>query len=107
MPAPPLKRSFRDLSDAEAGDIEKSLLLARAGLYGNVGWDELPQSQRILIVSEAGAGKTYECQTQQGLLWASGEAAFYLDLATLSGSTVREMLLQEEEDRFDAWLRSQ
>jgi hypothetical protein len=107
MPPPALKRSFRDLSDAEVGDIEKASMLARAGLYGNVGWEELLQSRRVLIVSEAGAGKTYECQAQQVTLWNAGEAAFYLDLATLSGSSVREMLIQDEENRFDAWLRSQ
>ena len=58
-------------------------------------------------MSEAGAGKTYECQSQQGKLWKAGEPAFFLDLATLAGSTVRDMLGTDEEERFDAWLRSQ
>lgn len=102
-----IKRSFRDLSDAEVADIEKASALARVGWTGSFGWDELLRSQRVLIVSEAGAGKTYECQTLQAKLWKAGEPAFFLDLATLAGSSVREMLGDDEEERLDAWLRSQ
>jgi len=104
---PPIKRSFRDLSDAEVADIEKASALARIGWTGSFGWDELLRSQRVLIVSEAGAGKTYECQAQQAKLWKLGEPAFFLDLATLAGSSVREMLGGEEEERLNEWLRSQ
>ena len=105
--SPSIKRTFRDLSDAEVADIEKASAFARVGWTGGFGWDELLQSQRVLIVSEAGAGKTYECQAQQAKLWKAGEPAFLLDLATLAGSSVRDMLNADEEERFDAWLRSQ
>jgi hypothetical protein len=103
-----IKRSFRDLSDAEVADIERASALARVGWTGSFGWDELLRSKRVLIVSEAGAGKTYECQEQQAKLWNAGEPAFFLDLATLAGSSVRDMLGGAgEEERLDAWLRSQ
>jgi hypothetical protein len=103
---PSIQRSFRDLSDAEVADIEKASL-AWVGWSGSVGWDEVLRSQRILIVSEAGAGKTYECRAQQERLWNAGEPAFFLDLATLATSSVRDMLSGEEEQRLDEWLRSQ
>lgn len=72
-------------------------MLARIGWRGNFGWDELLLSQRVIMVSEAGAGKTYECQAQQARLWSAGEPAFFLELATLSGSSVRDMLSHEED----------
>jgi len=102
-----IRRLFRDLSAAEVGDIEQASALVRDDWRGSFGWDELLRSDRVLIVSEDGAGKTYECQTQQVRLWKDGEPAFFLDLATLAGSSVRNMLSQEEEQRFEAWLRSQ
>jgi hypothetical protein len=102
-----IKRTFRDLSDKEVADIESASALVRMGWSGGVGWDELVRSYRVLIVSEAGVGKTYECREQQKKLWAAGEPAFFLDLATLAVNSVREMLGNEEEQRFDAWLRSQ
>ena len=98
---------FRDLSDAEVADIEKASVLARVGWTGSFGWDELLRSQRVLIMSEAGAGKTYECRAQQQKLWKAGEPAFFLDLATLAGSSVRDMLDGDEEKRLEAWLRFQ
>jgi hypothetical protein len=102
-----IQRSFRDLSAAEVGEIEQASVLVRVGWPGSFGWDELLRSDRVLIVSEAGAGKTYECQAQQVRLWKAGEPAFFLDLATLAGSSVRDMFSQEEVERFEAWLRSQ
>jgi hypothetical protein len=47
------------------------------GWAKDIGREALLESQRILIVSEAGAGKTYECQTQQQILWHKGEPAFF------------------------------
>lgn len=102
-----IARSFRDLSDAEVADIEKASSLARVGWTGSFGWEEVLRSKRVIIVSEAGAGKTYECMAQQARLWEGGEPAFFLDLATLAVGSVRAMLGHEEEARFDAWLRSQ
>jgi hypothetical protein len=105
---PSIKRSFLDLSDADVGDSDRTYTLAKLGWPKSFGWAELLRSQRILIVSEAGAGKTYECQAQQAKLWDAGEAAFFLDLATLAVSSVRDMLGGEgEEERLDGWLRSQ
>lgn len=102
-----MQRSFRELSDEEVADIEKASALTRIGWTRSLTWDELLLSKRVLIVSEAGAGKTFECQVQQAKLWNGGEAAFFLDLATLAVSSVREMLSEEEEARLDTWLRSQ
>src|SRR5205814_6460733 len=69
--------------------------------------DELIKSRRILIVSEAGAGKTFECRAQQEALWAKGEPAFFLELAALSREDIKNLLSSDEEARFDAWLRAQ
>src|SRR5258708_4678237 len=102
----PLKRTFQDLTDAEMDDVDGSFLRTR-GWYGAVSWSDLYRSKRILIVSEAGVGKTHECQQQQQILWDAGEPAFFLDLATLANGSVRAMLTQEQKARFSAWLRSQ
>ncbi|MDO8423146.1 MAG: hypothetical protein Q7S99_13395 [Parvibaculum sp.] len=102
-----IERSFCDLSADEVGDIEQVSSLFRTGWYKSFGWEELMRSDRILIVSEAGAGKTYECQSQKEKLWNAGEPAFFFDLATLASNSVRDMLSQQEEERFDVWLRSQ
>ena len=107
VPGEGIQRSFRDLSDQEVADVERASALTRYGLLGGFGWDELLKSQRILIVSEAGAGKTFECHSQRDKLWAADEPAFFFELAVLANTNVREMLSSAEEERFDAWLSAQ
>jgi hypothetical protein len=59
------------------------------------------------MISEAGAGKTYECRKQAQGLWDAGEPAFFIELAALASTDLRSMLDDEEEMRLDAWLSSQ
>ncbi len=104
---PAIARTFRDLSEKDVADIQSASTLARMGWSGDFGWDELLKSSRILIVSEAGAGKTFECRGQQEALWFKGEPAFFLELAALSREDVKNLLSADEETRFNAWLRAQ
>lgn len=103
----PIARTFRDLSNEEVADIEKASALARYGWRGGISWGEVLRSPRVLLISEAGVGKTRECREQRDRLVAAGEPAFFFDLATLANVAPREMLLPDEEARFDAWLASQ
>lgn len=104
---PNVQRTFRDLSQEEIADVERATMLSQVGWSGAVGWDRLLESRRILIISEAGAGKTYECRSQQQALWGQGEPAFYLDLAQLANSNLRDLLSVDEEARLEAWLAAQ
>ncbi len=59
------------------------------------------------MISEAGAGKTYECYGQARRLWDAGEPAFFIELAGLAAGDLRSLLDGDEEARLDAWLSSQ
>jgi len=104
---PSIQRVFRDLSQKEFADIEQASVLLKMGWSGAFGWNTLLESQRVLIISEAGAGKTYECRGQQKILWNKGEPAFYLELGQLALSNLRDLLSVEEEARLDTWLAAQ
>jgi hypothetical protein len=106
-PANGLSRTFLDLSDKDLAEVQSASVLPRwAGMYGS-SWEDLLTARRILIVSEAGVGKTYECLACQQGLWAKGEPAFFLELTTLADTAVADMLGPEERQRLDAWLRAQ
>ncbi|MCH4267850.1 MAG: hypothetical protein LKF80_05555 [Brevundimonas sp.] len=104
---PAIERTFKDIPEQQPLDIEQAALMRDLGYDGGSTWDDLLKSPRVLIVSEAGAGKTHECRAQQRAKWNAGEPAFYLELAVLAQSSVRDMLGPEEEARFDSWLTSQ
>src|SRR5436190_754792 len=75
IPTYSIQRSFQELSEIEVANIERASQLAREDLRGSLAWEDILRSPRVLIVSEAGAGKTYECRSRQELLWGAGEPA--------------------------------
>lgn len=102
-----MRRIFSDIPKTLVTESDQTDFLRNlSGLRGS-DWNDLLKSNRILIVSEAGAGKTYECQSQQIQMWQDGEAAFFLELAELANTDVRGMLTADQESRFDYWLGSQ
>jgi hypothetical protein len=102
-----IDRTFQDISEEDLHKADQQPYLVSLGWSKGIGWQELLYSKRILIISEAGAGKTHECKSQCKRLWDAGEPSFYLDLAELAKSDVRNMLKLEKETRLDAWLATQ
>ncbi len=102
-----IERSFQNIPKGSLTESDQQSFLVSMGWSKAQGWEQLLLSKRILIVSEAGGGKTHECRAQQKMLWDAGQPAFFLELATLAQSDVRSMLDDNEEYRFDEWLVSQ
>lgn len=103
----PIERTFQDIPEGKFDEADQHAFLVGLGWREGLAWDDLLNSKRILIVSEAGAGKTYECEEQQRRMWEDGEPAFRLELASLAVEKISDLLSGEEEERFDAWLLSQ
>lgn len=102
-----IKRIFQDIDEEHLVDADKQHFLMQLGWSNGVTWEELLRSKRILLISEAGAGKTYECRDQACRLAAAGEAAFFVELASLASNDLRDLLGYEDETRLDMWLASQ
>src|SRR5258706_902475 len=103
----PVERIFQDIPDDKITEAERTAFLMDLGWHKGSNWDDLLKSKRVLIISEAGAGKTHECRKQQKTLWDMGEPAFYVELANLAHHNLRDLLSHEEEARFDAWHTAQ
>lgn len=101
-----MDRTFKDLRRPTGKD--ETFELAWSERFDETGapWDELLKSQRILIVSEAGAGKTFECESKARELFARGEPAFFLSLESVASAGVVATLFGEEHERFANWLAS-
>ncbi|MDP3676498.1 MAG: hypothetical protein Q8R44_15600, partial [Novosphingobium sp.] len=101
---PNIERAFRDLTRAEIEDPETLEALDTVGFGGTLTWPDLLSSQRLLIVSPAGAGKTFECQQQASQRFAAGDAAFFVTLEGLSGSELPDLLDQAQRQRLGDWM---
>lgn len=105
MPTPALlERRFFDLTETAGRDTEFSWAFDR---YGSMDWNELLDSPRVLVVAEAGTGKTFECKAQQRRLWDEGKPAFWIELASLKRNELPNTLGSEALERFHAWLDDQ
>lgn len=102
-----IARAFKDIPDGEINAADQQSFLVGLGWGQDSTWDDLLQSKRITIVSEAGSGKTYECRAQAEKLWAAGEPAFFVEMAALATEDLRGLLDADEEARLDEWFASQ
>jgi hypothetical protein len=102
-----IERTFNGIPDGKISETDQQSFLIDLGWSRGTTWADLLQSRRVLIISEAGAGKTHECRMQAKRLWAAGEPAFFVELAALATEDLRSLLDADEEDRLDAWLASQ
>ncbi len=102
-----LERSFAEIPAEDTTDAIVARPIRRRCSSSPLGWPDLLKSDRVLIISQAGSGKTYECETQQRRLWAEGEPAFMLELADLAAHNLEDQLSPEEEQRLQQWRLSQ
>lgn len=102
-----IERTFQNVPDGKISEADQQSFLVSLGWSRGATWDDLLRSPRVLIISEAGAGKTYECRAQAQRLWKADEPAFFIELAALATEDLRGLLEAEEEARLDTWLSSQ
>jgi len=102
-----IERTFQNIPDGKIGEADQQSFLVSLGWARGSTWNDLLTSKRVLIISEAGAGKTYECRAQTKRLWTQGQPAFFIELAALATEDLRSLLDGDEEARLDTWLASQ
>lgn len=100
----PLGRTFRELS-SYASESDESDLAKAFYVSNGIRWSDLLQGYRVVILSEAGSGKTEEFRTIAKQLRSEGNAAFFLRLENIPDhfSTAFDI---GTKDEFDQWLGS-
>lgn len=102
-----IERSFQDIPKDGLSESEQISFLSDLGWKNGDNWSNLLRSKRILIVSEAGTGKTYECKNQQDILFQKGEPSFYIELSDLARTNLYDHFSSEEQTRFNEWRTAQ
>ena len=98
-----LERRFRGLTDEELEDTESLVLLEELGSYMTIGWPELLRHSRVILLAEAGSGKTMEMEAQAKRLVGIGQYAFFVALESLNDEPFINLLSSVEAKRFEAW----
>ena len=92
------------LNNTGTNIIGKSVPSIYSGMSFERKWDDLLKSNRIIIIAEAGAGKSYECREQSKRLWNNGEPSFFINLSDLANNILMDLLSDEEKQRFKQWM---
>lgn len=96
-----LDRRFHPLTDSEMENAES---LAAGSDYGSgIGWPKLLNYRRLILLAEAGAGKTAEMRQQAKRLAEEGRFAFFVELESLARESVEDILLADARERLDEW----
>ena len=100
-----LQRRFHELTDSDLEDTESLLIWSGSGFGPDIGWSELLQYARVILLAEAGSGKTEEMREQARRLAGEGRFAFFIPLESLGQGRgqVTDPLSPTEEKRFDQW----
>lgn len=99
-----LGRHFHQITDKELGDEE--LLAAYNENYGwnhSLGWSDLLQRKRVVILASAGSGKTEEMVQMAKKLVGDRKPAFYVRLEELAGVDFESLLKYEDLERLKTW----
>jgi hypothetical protein len=106
MTTVPLDRRFYEWRE-EADWLAHSQSRAAAGLSDDMlGWPDLLAKRRVVILAEAGSGKTEELTEQARLQAASGKFAFYATVQDVGRDGLDIALRPADRQRLDAWRKS-
>ena len=72
-------------------------------LPGHLGWSELLEHERVILVAEGGSGKSVEMCQQKSRLTEAGRNAFFVSLDDLNREPLGDSLSPEEASKFQAW----
>jgi hypothetical protein len=98
-----LQRRFHVLTASELAEPEHLAALNDHDYGGGVDWTDLLGHRRVVLLAEAGAGKTWEMMEQASRLTAQGCFAIFVPLEGLAAHPLRDLLTVEEGGRLEAW----
>ena len=98
--------SGKSAEDAQREAIEN--FFSRHYPLPGVSWAELLEMPRVVILAEAGTGKTEELRLRAKTLQNEGKSAFFCRMESVAEEkNFRKALLSEEEKHFDKWLKGE
>jgi len=100
-----LNRQFVDWGDKDPAEAETRFLMGR--LNGSLDWPMLLEKHRVVILAEAGSGKSEELTARAELQRNAGSYAFYTTVQEVAREGLPVCLNAEDRKQFEAWKASQ
>jgi hypothetical protein len=101
-----LNRQFIEWHETEVGELSDPEVLIRFGIHRGTSWDDLLKRRRVVILAEAGSGKTAELKSQAQRLASDGEFAFYATVQDVARDGLEAAIPAEDWAKIRAWRNS-
>jgi hypothetical protein len=102
VPFVDLHRRFSTIEPDQSFSVEVWEGFGR-GYFGGLGWEELLERPRVVILAEAAAGKSAEFRAQTERLQAENANAFYVTVEALATHGLDGALGRDDASRLAAW----
>ena len=99
-----LNRRFVQCRDDERSDPDLVAHFGRTG--GTLGWEDLLKKRRVVLLAEAGSGKTTEMKARAVTLAAAGQTSFYATVEDVGRRGLEAALTPADRSRFAEWARN-
>ena len=104
MPFIQLNRQFVDWGDKDPADAERFLV---GRLNGSLDWPMLLEKHRVVILAEAGSGKSEELAARAELQRNAGYYAFCTTVQEVARDGLPDCLGADDRKDFEAWKASE
>jgi hypothetical protein len=101
-----LTRTFSEFQNAETGSVDEDWSRYLSHRQGSRSWPYLHEKPLVVILGEAGIGKTVEFQREVERLRETGQAAFFIPLNQIFDMASWQLVLTGHEAVFDTWAAS-
>jgi hypothetical protein len=98
-----LNRRFRDLTDLQLADEDTLAASIGSGAGDGVGWQEFLKVERVLLLAEAGSGKTREMEEQVKAINSRGEFAVFVPIESLCREPLANCSSRYHQSSLSAW----
>ncbi|MDU9050792.1 MAG: hypothetical protein Q3M30_18235 [Candidatus Electrothrix sp. Rat3] len=99
-----LNRRFRNITEEELGSPELLFSFGERFLHSTTDdWTKLLESRRVVLLAEAGSGKTEEMREQASKLKEEGKYAFYVEIEKLIRKPLTNLLVGKDKNLFNRW----
>jgi hypothetical protein len=87
-------------------DADPDLIAHFVGTAETLGWDDLIAKRRVVLLAEAGSGKTTEMEGRAQALSESGRIAFYARVEDVGRRGLEAALRPSDRERLGTWRKS-
>ena len=98
-----LARRFHKLSSTEMTDPDHLAMLSEGRFGSSMSWEDALDNPRLILLAEAGSGKTRELRERAARMTRGGKCVFFVPLEALSADRLEDILPPAQFRSFNEW----